>query len=400
MKSIRYALMVSLLACSFTGAAQEQNIAISLHTPVYFSGTKGRSITTVKELQVWCANSKPDSILYEVNSGTRKGAACRDMPGLNVLTKREGSKLLVCILKRHNPFLLKEEVLRYSYDSLKKWNKRNHPEDAIPRIITRLPYCINDTITFQPVEIYFFPFLVGILSKDTCVNEMPLAASFGRSGVAEFEEAVLYFNKADYLWPDSRLTIRVKENGVMQNDKISNQLVYKSSYRMTDTLVIGGKLFKMDSIGREWDKVYMRRLQETKLVARMPESHMKELAPYFEKAKEYVLLDFWGTWCAPCIAAMPELRALYNEVKSDVPFVSVCYDNPANYPKAKEIFVKNRLPWPQIFNSMAEKQNTLTSDLSISNFPTYMLVKKNGDIFYSSSPEGFEKLRGILLQQK
>ena len=400
MKLSSYSLIIGLLAFSFSAMAQEQDITVRLHTPGYFKGTRGRDISNLKEVQVWCVNNKPDSILWAVNYWTGKDAACKDMPRLQVLTKREGNKLQVCILKRHNPFLKKEEVLSYAYDSLKKWNKKNSPEDAIPRLVIELPYCINNAITFQPIEMYLFPFFVGHTHGDPCLNEMPLAASLGRSGVAEFGNAVLYFNNSDYMLPDSKLIIKVKENGVMQNDKISNQLVYKENYRMTDTLVIGGELFKIDSIGSQWEMVYMRRLTKTGLAAKMPERHMRELAPYFEKAKEYLLLDFWGTWCAPCIAAMPEMRELYDEVRSEVPFVSVCFDNPRNYPKAKEIFLENRLEWPQIFNSMAEKQYTITRDLSITTFPTYMLVKKNGDIFFSSGPEGFEELRRILQQHK
>src|SRR5450432_1074069 len=42
----------------------------------------------------------------------------------------------------------------------------------------------------------------------------------------------------------------------------------------------------------------------------------------FEKDHVYVL-EFWATWCAPCIAAMPHLSVLAREYKDKVTFIGV-----------------------------------------------------------------------------
>ena len=42
----------------------------------------------------------------------------------------------------------------------------------------------------------------------------------------------------------------------------------------------------------------------------------------FEKGKVYVL-EFWATWCRPCIAAMPHLSALAGEYKDRVTFLGI-----------------------------------------------------------------------------
>lgn len=393
-----YILVCLLLVCSFVAIAQERKVKAGMKAISQMKGT-GRTITVLKELQVWCNGSKPDSILWAVRYASGGESGCKDMPVmLKVLTKRVGVNLEVAILPHYNPFLSKEVVLRYVYDSLKKWNRSNYPDKAVPRTLLELPFCINNKITFRQSEIYFFPFNTGIGYGNDCLNEMPLAASIGRSGVVELGSSELYFYKPVYTSPDESISVMVKENGKVQQDKIVDQLVYKNRYKLKDTLVIGKELFRIDSIDQDWNNVYMRRLKGGTLRAKMPEKYMSQLAPYFKNAGEYLMLDFWGTWCKPCIAAMPELRELYGKVKSRVPFVSVCFDNPENYTRAKEIFAENKLEWPQIFNNMKDREHTIVGDLSVSVFPTYMLVKKNGDIFFSSGPTGFQELSQLILE--
>ncbi|HEY7544991.1 MAG TPA: TlpA disulfide reductase family protein, partial [Blastocatellia bacterium] len=41
-----------------------------------------------------------------------------------------------------------------------------------------------------------------------------------------------------------------------------------------------------------------------------------------------VVLEFWATWCAPCIAAMPHLNELADKFKDKpVRFISITYEN-------------------------------------------------------------------------
>lgn len=64
-----------------------------------------------------------------------------------------------------------------------------------------------------------------------------------------------------------------------------------------------------------------------------------------------VLIDFWATWCAPCIKEQPELKSLYEGLEKQVregkfEIVGVSLD------KSRENWVKAierlRIPWPQV----------------------------------------------------
>jgi thiol-disulfide isomerase/thioredoxin len=50
-------------------------------------------------------------------------------------------------------------------------------------------------------------------------------------------------------------------------------------------------------------------------------------APTWEAMKgRAVVLDFWATWCAPCVEAIPKMNQLHREFGKDATFVSVTYE--------------------------------------------------------------------------
>ncbi len=71
-----------------------------------------------------------------------------------------------------------------------------------------------------------------------------------------------------------------------------------------------------------------------------------------------VFLNFWATWCPPCIAEMPDINKLYKLVKKEVHFAIISVDEDREKAKkfAKQkgfdfpiFFIKNRLP--QVYES-------------------------------------------------
>lgn len=62
------------------------------------------------------------------------------------------------------------------------------------------------------------------------------------------------------------------------------------------------------------------------------------------KDNKYVLVDFWATWCAPCMQEMPHLKEAYNKFRGKgFQIFAVSYDKEIN--AWKNYLKKDPLPW-------------------------------------------------------
>jgi thiol-disulfide isomerase/thioredoxin len=96
-----------------------------------------------------------------------------------------------------------------------------------------------------------------------------------------------------------------------------------------------------------------------------------------------VLIDVWGTWCAPCRAAVPELKRLAARLKK-APFLMVSISNDADGPVLKKFIAEHAMDWPQVW----DEDHTILRRLGINRFPTYLLIDHEGEIVFSASGWG------------
>lgn len=93
--------------------------------------------------------------------------------------------------------------------------------------------------------------------------------------------------------------------------------------------------------------------------------------------KEWVLLDFWATWCQPCIRAFPELAAFYAENENKLNLLSLSVDNKfADFSKWT-LRNEKKYPWPFL---SATQSHPIVTNLKVSAYPSYYLIKvKTGE---------------------
>jgi len=87
-----------------------------------------------------------------------------------------------------------------------------------------------------------------------------------------------------------------------------------------------------------------------------------------------VFLNLWATWCPPCIAEMPDINNLYNEVASDnIVFIMVSLDD--DFDKAKAFLKKKGYDF-NIYAFVSTPPSALYSKI----IPTTFVISPEGNI--------------------
>jgi thiol-disulfide isomerase/thioredoxin len=93
-----------------------------------------------------------------------------------------------------------------------------------------------------------------------------------------------------------------------------------------------------------------------------------------------VLLDFWATWCAPCVASMPKLAEIYKEGK-DKGLVMISVDQDQEASKAVDFLAKKGYDWPNFHDGDGEIEKLMGSG----GIPRTVLVDARGQIVYDGT---------------
>ena len=102
-----------------------------------------------------------------------------------------------------------------------------------------------------------------------------------------------------------------------------------------------------------------------------------------------LLIDFWATWCGPCITVLPDLRALVADLPADrFALLAISVDEEAE--TVTEFMKQEAMPW---YHWHLGLSIDLERVFDVRGFPTYLLADEDGTILFKGTGAPVAALR-------
>jgi thiol-disulfide isomerase/thioredoxin len=270
-------------------------------------------------------------------------------------------------------------------------------KSSIPNLNLTCNYFVNGKLQTHDRIVKVFPnsnFFAFQRIKDTTAKKLGVIEEFQDYWVGELSVEKIKYDIVIQGPHNNYASILIKKckQNFSKNDKSYN---WNFSYKVKDTLRLSNKVFVIDSLNSSMSKLFFKQLS-TKLKFVNKGNRIGEFIDNYElsdlngntfsifegQVNEWVLLDFWGTWCGPCKELTPELKKINNEFSDKLKIIGIAYDKSPEI--VKRYVTDNKLTWGQGYLSY-DSENDILKDMKIEAFPTFILFNRKRQIIYRGS---------------
>ena len=97
-----------------------------------------------------------------------------------------------------------------------------------------------------------------------------------------------------------------------------------------------------------------------------------------------VLLDFWATWCPPCVASVPAFRTLHKKYEKEPSFMMIAISSDKEVDAWRAFIARNQMGWPQY----RDRDSKVQRAFEVHAFPTYIVIDHEGIVRFRSTGFG------------
>lgn len=197
-------------------------------------------------------------------------------------------------------------------------------------------------------------------------DEIQFLKNFGDDYVSFdlFKDQVLVFKS--FLESDSSFIEGYKRDmHSVFSSKIQSTPEFKSTYENLTS--------KLES--KDIESISMSTVFEDISLARFKLSDIKS---------KYILIDFWATWCPPCVQMVPYIKELRQDFNhSDLEIIGVSADH--NIKNLNKGIVAYQMNWKHVYDELGD----IANDFGVTAYPTMFLIDQKGKVLWKG--EGFSK---------
>jgi len=124
---------------------------------------------------------------------------------------------------------------------------------------------------------------------------------------------------------------------------------------------------------------------------RLPDLKGKQVTFKSLLGKGPIVLDFWATWCKPCVKYLPKLQKIYDKYKGDgLIVVGINEDGPRNRAKINPFVKSKRINFPILIDANSQ----VMRNYRIMGLPATIIISPDGKIYkvHKSYKPGDEKI--------
>lgn len=198
------------------------------------------------------------------------------------------------------------------------------------------------------------------------------------SGAVNLNLSKIYAEKKDY---DKAEEYLLREAEGRSTEKFGFRNLYKKRH---------GNLDGFDAYYAKIGEKIRLRVKEKALASRV--KNAKPAAPFSLKTIDdktvslddfkgkIVVINFWGTWCAPCVAEMPELQKLYKKHENDKDVAIITMDANDELATVKKFMADNKYDFPVLLGDSYTGNIMFSGSIA---FPTTLFIDKQGRVAFT-----------------